>query len=74
MLVLTLGQAIGLAFVIALIMMVLYVRFIEPRYNNIPDDIRLTEEDRERMKEMGFDTYEAHRDYINDLMGYKYLK
>lgn len=74
MLVLTLGQAIGLAFVIALIIMVLYVRFIEPRYNNIPDDIRLTKEDRERMKEMGFDTYEAHRDYINDLMGYKYLK
>lgn len=74
MLVLTLGQAIGLAFVLALIIMVLYVRFIEPRYNNIPDDIRLTKEDRERMKEMGFDTYEAHRDYINDLMGYKYLK
>ena len=74
MLVLTLGQAIGLAFVIALIIMVLHIRFIEPRYNNIPDDIRLTKEDRERMKEMGFDTYEAHRDYINDLMGYKYLK
>lgn len=54
--------------------MVLYIRFIEPRYNNMPEDLRLTKEDRERMKEMGFDTYEAHRDYINDLMGYKYLK
>lgn len=74
MLVLTLGQAIGLAFVLALIIMVLYVRFIEPRFNNIPEDLRLTKEDRERMKEIGFDTYEAHRDYINDLMGYKYLK
>ena len=74
MLVLTLGQAIGLAFVLALIMMVLYVKFIEPRYNNMSEDLRFTEEERERMKEMGFDTYEAHRDYLNDLMGYKYLK
>lgn len=74
MLVLTLGQALGLSFVLGIILMVLYVRFIEPRFDNTPDDIRLTKEDRERMKEMGFDTYEAHRDYINDLMGYKYLK
>ena len=74
MLVLTLGQAIGLSFVLGLILMVIYVRFIEPRYDNMPEDLRLTKEERERMKEMGFDTYEAHRDYINDLMGYKYLK
>ena len=44
MLVLTLGQAIGLAFVLALIMMVLYVKFIEPRFNNMPEDLRLTKE------------------------------
>ena len=69
MFVLTLGQAIGLAFVLGLIMMVLNVRF-----NNMPEDLRFTKEERERMKEMGFDTYEAHRDYLNDLMGYKYLK
>lgn len=74
MLVLTLGQALGLSFILGIILMVLYVRFIEPRYNNMPEDLRLTKEERERMKEMGFDTYEAHRDYINDLMGYKYLK
>lgn len=74
MLVLTLGQALGLSFILGIILMVLYVRFIEPRYNNMPEDLRLTKEDRERMKEIGFDTYEAHRDYINDLMGYKYLK
>lgn len=74
MLVLTLGQALGLSFILGIILMVIYVRFIEPRYNNIPEDLRLTKEERERMKEMGFDTYEAHRDYINDLMGYKYLK
>ena len=74
MLVLTLGQALGLSFILGIILMVLYIRFIEPRYNNMPEDLRLTKEDRERMKEMGFDTYEAHRDYINDLMGYKYLK
>ena len=74
MLVLTLGQAIGLSFILGIILMILYVRFIEPRYNNMPEDLRLTREERERMKEMGFDTYEAHRDYINDLMGYKYLK
>lgn len=74
MLVLTLGQAIGLSFVLGIILMVLYVRFIEPRYNNMPEDLRLTKEERERMKEIGFNTYEAHRDYINDLMGYKYLK
>nr|DAS51288.1 MAG TPA: NICKEL AND COBALT RESISTANCE PROTEIN BINDING PROTEIN, SENSOR PROTEIN [Caudoviricetes sp.] len=74
MLVLTLGQAIGLSFVLGIILMVIYVRFIEPRYDNMPEDLRLTKEERERMKEMGFDTYEAHRDYINDLMGYKYLK
>ncbi len=74
MLVLTLGQALGLSFILGIILMVLYVRFIEPRYNNMPEDLRLTKEERERMKEMGFDTYEAHIDYINDLMGYKYLK
>ena len=74
MLVLTLGQAIGLSFVLGIILMVIYVRFIEPRYDNMPEDLRLAKEERERMKEMGFDTYEAHRDYINDLMGYKYLK
>lgn len=74
MLVLTLGQALGLSFVLGIILMVLYVRFIEPRYNNMPEDLRFTKEERERMKEMGFDTYEAHSDYINDLMGYKYLK
>lgn len=74
MLVLTSGQAIGLSFVLGIILMVIYVRFIEPRYNNMPEDLRLTREERERMKEMGFDTYEAHRDYINDLMGYNYLK
>lgn len=74
MLVLTLGQAIGLSFVLGIILMVIYVRFIEPRYDNMPEDLRLTKEERERMKEMGFDTYEAHRDYINDLMGYNYLK
>lgn len=74
MLVLTLGQALGLSFILGIILMVLYVRFIEPRYNNMPEDLRLTKEERERMKEIGFDTYEAHRDYINDLMGYKYLK
>lgn len=74
MLVLTLGQAIGLSFVLGIILMVIYVRFIEPRYDNMPEDLRLTKEERERMKEIGFDTYEAHRDYLNDLMGYKYLK
>ena len=74
MLVLTLSQALGLSFILGIILMILYVRFIEPRYNNMPEDLRLTREERERMKEMGFDTYEAHRDYINDLMGYNYLK
>ena len=74
MLVLTLSQALGLSFILGIILMILYVRFIEPRYNNMPEDLRLTKEERERMKEMGCDTYEAHRDYINDLMGYKYLK
>lgn len=74
MLVLTLGQAIGLAFVLGLIMMVLYVKFIEPRFNNMPDDLRFTEEERKRAEEIGMSTYEQHRDYLNDLMGYKYLK
>lgn len=74
MLVLTLSQALGVSFILGIILMILYVRFIEPRYNNMPEDLRLTREERERMKEMGFDTYEAHRDYINDLMGYNYLK
>lgn len=74
MLVLTLSQALGVSFILGIILMILYVRFIEHRYNNMPEDLRLTREERERMKEMGFDTYEAHRDYINDLMGYNYLK
>lgn len=74
MFVLTLGQAIGLAFVLALIMMVLYVKFIEPRFNKMPDDLHFTKEELERMHELGLDTYEGYKNHLNDLMGYKYLK